>query len=435
MENARVMLWGSQIGAVSWVEDRQVGVFQYTPDFVRSGIQPAPLMMPVREYPYEFPDLAHNTFRGLPGMLADSLPDKFGNALINAWLVSQGRSSESFNPVERLCYTGSRGMGALEYEPAIARPGDPASEIEIADLVALANRVLDERRGVNGEFTGKDDRAAFENILRVGTSAGGARAKAILAWNPQTAHFRSGQLPHQSGYQYWILKFDGISKNSDKELADPQGYGKIEFAYFLMAGAAGIEMSECRLYHEGGRSHFMTKRFDRTDDGAKLHMQSLGAMTHADFNLAAAYSYEEALQTMKRLNLPQSDLEQQVQRACFNVLARNQDDHVKNIVFLMNRKGEWRLSPAYDVTYAYDPLGKWTSRHQMSLQGKRDDFTRGDLIAFASVGGMKARRAEEMLAQTAEAVRHWPDFAETAGVPESQMEKIRQAHCLSILEK
>ncbi|HTX79196.1 MAG TPA: type II toxin-antitoxin system HipA family toxin [Longilinea sp.] len=425
MTDAKVLLWGTEIGAISWDEKREIGVFQYAPGFIPSGIQLSPLMMPLSPYPYEFPALPRPSFWGLPGLLADSLPDKFGNALIDAWLAEEGRTAASFNPVERLCYIGSRGMGGLEFEPALFPPATRAKEVEIAKLVELSNRVLNQRAGLDGFLTGKDDRKALEDILRVGTSAGGSRAKAILAWNPKTNEFRSGQVTNSKGFQYWVLKFDGITNNRDKELADPLGYGKIEYAYYLMAVEAGLEMMPCRLHYEGGRSHFMTKRFDRGDDGSKIHMQSLAAIAHVDFNQPASYSYEQAIQTMKRLHLSQKDLEQQVLRAMFNVVGRNQDDHVKNIAFLMDRSGNWRLSPAFDMTYAYDPMGAWTNRHQMSLNGKRDQFTREDLVALAKVGGMKAKRANEMLDHVIEAVNHWPEIASEVGVSEERISQIK----------
>ncbi|MFH1845083.1 MAG: type II toxin-antitoxin system HipA family toxin [bacterium] len=423
--DARVKLWGSVIGAVTWLEDREVGVFQYAPGFLGSGIQLASLLMRLGEFPYEFPALARNTFRGLPGLLADSLPDKFGNAIIDEWVASQGRTAASFHPVERLCYIGSRGMGALEFEPATLGPPNSTNAIEVAKLVALANRILDERASLGGVFTGADDREVIEDILRVGTSAGGARAKAILAWNPATDEFRSGQVDVEAGFEHWLMKFDGISNNRDKELADPLGYGKIEYAYHLMAVEAGIKMTPCRLHHEGGRSHFMTRRFDRTATGRKLHLQSLGAIAHYDFNQPASYSYEQAIQVIRRLGLPREDLEQQVLRTIFNVVGRNCDDHVKNIAFLMNRRGTWRLSPAFDISYAWDPRGEWTSRHQMSINGKRDEFDREDLIALADVAGFKKGRANELVDRVIEAVRRWPEFAEKAGVPDTRVAEIR----------
>ena len=311
-ETARVILWGRDIGAVSWLDDRAIGVFQYTPEFAESGIELAPLVMPLRAAPYEFPTLSNDTFHGLPGMLADSLPDKFGNTLINAWLAGQGRTPASFTPVERLCYTGTRGIGALEFRPVIRDAPTARRKIEISALVDLANRALDDRVALTGNI---------EDILRVGTSAGGARAKAVFAWNEETNEFRSGQAPAEKGFTHWIMKFDGVSDNKDKELADPKGFGRIEYAYYLMAEEAGIKMNECRLHEEGGRAHFLTKRFDRLDDGDKLHMQSLGAMMHYDFNQAGAHSYEQAILTIKRLSLPIEDVEQQFVRALFNIIA------------------------------------------------------------------------------------------------------------------
>jgi len=426
--DARVLLWGSVIGAVTWLEDREIGVFQYAPDFLKSGIQLSPLMMPLGEFPYEFPALARNTFKGLPGLLADSLPDRYGNAIIDAWLASQGRTAASFHPVERLCYVGSRGMGALEYQPATFGPPTSKRSIEVASLVDLANRILDERARFGGAFSGEDDREAMNDILRVGTSAGGARAKAILAWNPETNEFRSGQVETESGFEYWIMKFDGITSSSDTEISTPKGYGKIEYAYYLMAIEAGIEMTPCRLHHEGGRSHFMAKRFDRSVKGRKLHMQSLGAIAHYDYKQPASYSYEQAIQVVRRLGLSRKDMHQQVLRAIFNVVSRNCDDHVKNIAFLMNRRGEWCLSPAFDMSYAWNPRGEWTSQHQMSVNGKRDGFTREDLLALTKTAGIKKAHAGQMIQRVVDVVRRWPDFAEEAGVNDEQVKKIQATH-------
>ena len=428
--DASILLWGKVIGAVSWSTDRNIGTFQYSPEFASSGIQVSPLTMPLRELPYEFPALDHNTFKGLPGLLADSLPDKFGNAIIDAWLSAQGRDIASFDPVERLCYIGKRGMGALEFEPTIL--GTPSNEktIEIAELVKLASEILNQRINFKTMFSGNNDTDAMEHILRVGTSAGGARAKAILAWNPKTNELRSGQIDNLPGFEYWLLKFDGVKNNRDKELADPLGYGKIEYAYYLMASEAGIEMSKCRLFHEGGRSHFMTKRFDRTDSGGKIHMQSLGAIAHYDFNQPASYSYEQAIQVMKRLNLPREDLEQQVLRAMFNVVSRNQDDHVKNIAFLMDRRGNWKLSPAYDITYAYAPAGIWTGQHQMSVNGKRNQIDRNDLLSLAKIAGIKETHANDMLDHVIQTVSQWRKFAKIAGVEKMRIAQIKNAHRL-----
>ena len=426
MSDATVQLWGRDIGAVSWLPDRGFAVFQYMPAFVGSGIELAPLMMPLGPQPYSFPGLPKDAFKGLPGLLADSLPDRFGHALIDAWLASQGRRAESFNPVERLCYIGTRGMGALEFHPAMSARTRGSRQVDIQALTRLANTVLAQRGQLTGVLAGDDDHEALEDILRVGTSAGGARAKAVLAWNAATGEFRSGQVKAGEGFTYWLMKFDGITHNRDKELADPQGFGLLEYGFYLLAVAAGIDMSECRLHHEGGRAHFMTRRFDRDARGGKLHMQSLAALRHFDFNAAGAYSYEQAVETIRRLGAPVQDVEQQFRRAIFNVLIRNQDDHVKNIAFLMNRQGQWRLSPAFDVAYAYNPSGSWTQQHQMSLNGKRDDFVMADLLAFGAFCGMKSRRTEDIVADIRHHVDRWMHYAHEAGVAESTAAALQQ---------
>ena len=422
--SARVLLWGRDIGAVTWLPDRELAVFQYTPDFAASSIQVAPLTMPLQEAPYAFPALPRETFHGLPGLLADSLPDRFGNRLIDAWLAAEGRQPGSLNPVERLCYTGTRGMGALEFRPALKGAPARSHAIEIDALVGLVNRVLDDHIALEGKFAGADDHGTIEDILRVGTSAGGARAKAVIAWNPKTGAFRSGQTPATEGFEPWLIKFDGVQGNRDREISDPQGFGRIEYAYYLMARDAGIRIQECRLHEEGGRAHFMTRRFDRLSNGDKLHMQSLGAMRHFDYNQAGAYSYEQAMQTLRMLSLPMDDIEQQARRAFFNLLARNHDDHVKNIAFLMDRHGDWRLSPAFDVAYSYNPSGAWTGRHQMSLNGKRDDFDVDDLYAFAASAGLKKARARALLADVAGALHTWGAHAETAGIVRRDSDRI-----------
>lgn len=432
MTTASVELWGKRIGAITWVAERGTGIFQYTPEFGASGIEISPLQMPFREAPYAFPGLGKETFRGLPGMLADSLPDKFGDALINVWLASRHRSQASFNPVERLCYTGTRGMGALEYSPAITGAPTKSGRVEIERLVALSNDILNDRKNLAGHLSGEDGARDIEDILRVGTSAGGARAKAVLAWNEQTGEFRSGQTEAGKGFIHWLMKFDGVDENRDRELADPKGFGRIEYAYHLMAKKAGIIMMPCRLHEEGGRAHFMTRRFDRTDEGEKLHYQSLCALQHFDFNMAGAYSYEQAIETIRRLALPAEDVEQQVRRTLFNIIARNQDDHVKNIGFVMDKEGEWRLSPAFDVAYSYNPQGAWTSRHQMSLGGKRDGFDLSDFVAFCKFAGLKARKAKTIIAEIIEVVKQWTEFAQETKVDEEHVGRIRRT--LSINE-
>lgn len=383
--------------------------------------------MPLGPDPYEFPALPKDAFKGLPGLLADSLPDKFGNALIDAWLAQQGRLPDSFNPVERLCYIGTRGMGALEFHPAISPGAARNRKVHIEALVDLANIVLNNRNQLGGVLNGEDDHETLQEILRVGTSAGGARAKAVLAWNEETGEFRSGQVKAGEGFTYWLMKFDGISNNRDRELADPQGFGLIEYSFYLLAKAAGIDMTECRLHKEGGRSHFMTRRFDRTASGQKLHMQSLAAMRHYDFNAAGAYSYEQAVETIRLLDLPAYDIEQQFRRAVFNILIRNQDDHVKNIAFLMNRRGEWRLSPGFDICYAYNPSGPWTSIHQMSLNGKRDHFEFSDLVGFGEFCGLKRLVAERQIREIHDVVETWQEIAGREGVRDDDVRRIHQS--------
>jgi len=422
---AEVRLWGKTIGAVSLQDGDDVASFEYDAAFAQSGIQVAPLVMPLSRRVYRFPALSRTTFHGLPGLLADSLPDKFGNALIDAWLASQGRQPDSFNAVERLCYTGERGMGALEFVPAIGPGARQTTAIEIGQLVELASEVLTHRNNLQVSFATEERKDALSNILSVGTSAGGARAKAVIAWNPKTNEVRSGQVKAGAGFEYWLLKFDGVSGNKDKELEDPKGYGLIEYAYYLMALECGITMNECRLFKENGRSHFMTRRFDRKAGGEKLHMQSLSALAHYDFNMAGAYSYEQAFLAMRQLQLPMQAIEQQFRRMVFNIVARNQDDHVKNIAFLMDKSGEWSLSPAFDMTYSFNPSGAWTASHQMTLNGKRDQFTMEDFKACAKTASMKRGRAAKIVAEVQAAVSQWKLFAEQAGVPDGVREKIQ----------
>lgn len=428
---AEVRLWGRTIGAVSLEDGHDVATFQYDPAFAKSGIELSPLVLPLSEQVYRFPALSKQTFHGLPGLLADSLPDKFGNAVIDAWLATQGRTPDSFNAVERLCYTGARGMGALEFAPVLGPRQTQSSTIQVDALVRLAGEVLTHRHNLQGYFHNTGREKALREILRVGTSAGGARAKAVIAWNRMTNEVRSGQVKAGDGFGYWLLKFDGVAGNKDKELEDPKGYGTIEYAYSLMARAAGMEMAECRLLEENGRRHFMTRRFDRLESGGKLHMQSLCAMAHFDFNQAGAYSYEQALFAIRRLGLPMAAVEEQFRRMVFNIVARNQDDHVKNIAFLMNKQGEWSLSPAFDVTYSYNPSGSWTALHQMTLNGKRDGFAQADFKACAKSALMKRGRAITIVDEVISAVERWPEFAAEAGLSEEWRDQIRKTHRLS----
>jgi serine/threonine-protein kinase HipA len=419
-------MWGRTIGAVALEEGSRSAAFEYDPAFASSGIEIAPLTMPLGRRVYIFPELPTNTFYGLPGLLADSLPDRFGHALIDAWLVRQGRSPDSFNAVERLCYVGQRGTGALTYAPVLGPAVGPSSRLQVDRLVALASEILTQRESLAVSFSDAEREKALLDILRVGTSAGGARAKAIIAWNPDTNEVRSGQVSVDKGFQHWLLKFDGVHGNRDKELEDPQGYGVIEYAYSQMAREAGITMEACRLFEENGRRHFMTRRFDRLADGSKVHMQSLCAMAHFDFNMAGAYAYEQALQVIRQLGLSMDAVEQQFRRMVFNIIARNQDDHVKNIAFLMDKSGRWSLSPAYDVTYSYNPFGAWTASHQMTLNGKRNQFVMDDFRACARSAAMKRGRAEVIIEEVRKAVSCWRDYADDAGVPEAWRDRIQK---------
>lgn len=428
---AQILLWGTSIGAAAWDSDRELASFQYSDFFLNSGIQPAPLTMPLQNKIYTFPALPKESFHGLPGLLADSLPDKFGNLLIDEWLVRTGRQRTDFSPIERLCYIGTRGMGALEFRPAIRSRQGGSMPVDIQDLVNLANTALAQKNQLETTIgnTRENDLEAMRDILRVGTSAGGARAKAIIAWNEKTGEVRSGQVKAPHGFGYWLMKFDGVEGNRDKELNDPQGFGKIEYTYYRMALLAGITMNECRLYRENGRSHFITRRFDRTPDGHKIFMQSLCGIAHMDFNQAGAYSYEQALDVAQQLRLTHAELQQLFRRMVFNVYSRNQDDHTKNIAFLMNKQGHWTLAPAYDITYAYNPNGAWTSQHQMRINGKRKNFEYADFHAVAKrfkLGNTKT--IDAILEQTTHAINAWPRLAAEADIPEATIEQIKQTH-------
>lgn len=421
---AEVRLWGRKIGAVALADGAGVADFEFTPDFARSGIELAPLTMPNSTRVFSFPALPQSSFHGLPGLLADSIPDRFGNVLIDAWLATQGRSPESFNAVERLCYTGNRGMGALEYVPARGPRAKKTSPIEIDRLVALASEILSRRERLQVSFGDDQHSDTMRQILQVGTSAGGARAKAVIAWNRETDEVRSGQLDAGPGFEHWLLKFDGVSANKDKELEDPLGFGMVEYAYSRMARDAGMTISECRLLEENDRRHFMTRRFDRPSGGEKLHMQSLGALAHFDFNLAGAYSYEQALLVIRQLGLGMRTVTEQFRRMVFNIMARNQDDHVKNIAFLMDKTGFWSLAPAFDVIYSYQSEGRWTSTHQMTLNGKRDLFSLEDFRACAKAFSMKRGLAESIIDQVRSVLERWPQYADEAGVAPARRDHI-----------
>jgi len=432
MTVAAVTLWGSRIAAVSIDAGAHYASFQYDPAFVRSGIEVAPVRMPLREQPYRFPGLPQDAFSGLPGLLADSLPDRWGTALVNAWLASRGRAESSFDVVQRLCYVGTRGVGALEFQPAREPTVSADTDLQVDALVRLANEVLAERTEFVAELSKHPEEQAMKAILAVGSSAGGARPKAFIAYNELTGQVRSGQVAVGEGFRHWILKFDGVSRSGDHGLTDPEGWGAVEYAYSKMARAAGIEMTECRLLEEHGRRHFMTRRFDRPEDGSKLHMQTVGALEHSSYNEPGTYSYEQALTLIRRLGLGIPVAEQQFRRMVFNIVARNQDDHVKNIAFLMDREGAWALAPAYDVVWAWNPDSPWLQSHQMSVNGKRDRFSVSDLRAVAAVAGLKRGRAEAILAEVSGVVAGWREIAEEVGVDELMAEQIAASHRLRL---
>jgi serine/threonine-protein kinase HipA len=424
---AEVWMWGHRVGAVAL--DGNVGVFEYDADYLKLGLDIAPITMPLEKARsghtlHSFPALNQETFKRLPGLLADSLPDKFGQAIVNTWLARQGRSPDVFSIIERLCYTGSRAMGALEFTPPVIQHLDQAIDVDINAMVSLVREIVNHRNRIDVTLTndGPTNQNALLDILRIGTSAGGARAKAVIAYNEDTGAVMSGQAEAPDGFSHWLLKFDGAS---DIELGETAGFGRIEYAYYLMAKAAGIHMMESRLLEEHGRAHFMTRRFDRVD-GNKLHLQSLCALAHYDFNMSGAYGYEQALMIMRKIKLSKKEQLQLYRRMVFNVIARNQDDHTKNIAFLMNPDGEWSLSPAFDMTYSHNPAGKWTDRHQMTINGKRDQFNKEDLLAVAASSDLKG--AEQVIQEVLDAVEQWPDFAEQTGVDINQIRHIAEQH-------
>lgn len=412
-----IKIWGHHVGAAIWDENRQVASFEYDPQFRRSGLDLSPLKMPL-DSPriFSFGDLDRQTFLGLPGLLADALPDAYGKALLDRWLADNGRNQA--NPVERLCYQGSRSMGALEFEPAERIFPETSESVEIDSLVKIARRVITDRQNLHTRL-GNDARDALREIIRVGTSAGGARAKAVIAFNPTTREVRSGQVAAPQGFEHWLLKLDGVT---NRKLGDPTHYGRIEYAYYQMACKAGIVMMDSQLLEENGRAHFMTKRFDRIGANQKLHTQTLCGLAHYDYRMPHAYSYEQAFQVMRQLRLPYSDAEQQFRRMVFNILGRNQDDHTKNISFIMDQEGCWSLSPAYDVSWAYNPAGAWTSSHQMTVNGKWENISREDMLTVAR--SMNIRRPQEIIEAVRESLAEWPRLAAELGIPRSQIRRI-----------
>jgi serine/threonine-protein kinase HipA len=428
MDTAYVNLWNNRVGAVAWNAERGTGTFQFEPSFISGNLDIAPLKIPLREVrnqPKNFPELRNSiAFKGLPGLLADALPDKYGNALINIWLARSGRPSDSLNPVELLCFIGKRGMGALEFEPAVPKGPETSTVVEIESLVQIANEILSGKKDFSTNLSENKERALLD-ILKIGTSAGGARAKAVIAFNPVTREVRSGQVPAPKGFTHWLIKFDGVN---DSQFGVTHGYGRVEMAYHMMAKAAEIEMTECRLFEENRRAHFMTRRFDREPGKGKIHMQSFCAMQHYDFTDVTSYSYEQLFETMRMLGLPYPEAEQLFRRMVFNVIARNCDDHTKNFAFLMEKTGNWRLSPAFDVCHSFRPGSTWVSQQSLSVNGKRKNISRDDFLSVAK--NMNIKKAGNIVTQINETVKNWQSYAEETKV----MPQLRDAINKTLLD-
>lgn len=426
--SAFVKIWGEVAGAIIWDERNGIASFEYDPDFRKLGYDLSPIKMPLYQEGriFSFPELRagrdaeYDTFKGLPGLIADALPDKYGNQLINAWLVRNGRPENSMNPVEKLCFIGQRGMGALEFEPTQFSGNQPSFSVEINSLVSVAQEMLSDRQDFDTNLK-EDEQEAMMDILKIGTSAGGARPKAIIAYNPKTGEVRSGQSSAPIGFEHWLIKLDGVS---DAQFGESSGWGRVEMAYYLMAKASGIDMMECELLEENGRAHFLTKRFDRTGNHTKHHMLTLCGMQHYDFNDMQSYSYEQIFQTMRILRLPYPQAEEMYRRMVFNIVGKNCDDHTKNFAFRLKQGSRWELSPAYDICYAYRPGSIWVSQHALSVNGKRKDFERSDLLTIANT--MNIKKANHIIDEIIEAVKSWKVFAKEAGVGEELMHLINE---------
>lgn len=405
--------------------DEQCARFEYDPHFVAFGIELAPLQMPVRAgYIYRFPDLNPKAFYGLPGLIADSLPDKYGNKLIDVWLAHTGRPASEFNAVDRLCYTGKRAMGAFEFEPSLETDSAPDQGVEIQQLIELAGMAFADRTTLDTKIASGKEEKALLNVLSMGTSAGGARAKAVIAYNPDTKQVRSGQLDLPPNFEHWLIKFDGVAYNGDWGIADPMGYGLLEYSYYEIAKACGINMMECQLLSENGRHHFMTRRFDRDATGGKKFVQSFAALAHFDYYESGYYSYEQLFMTMRRLNLPKTDIEEQFRRVIFNLVGCNQDDHVKNFAFIMSREGHWSLTPAYDLCHAEG--SDFTRFHQLSINGKTNNFALADLKHLAKYAGLPNNYEKRVLEQTLEAFSTWPEKARQLDIPTSIQKHVQR---------
>jgi len=425
---AKVKIWGEYVGAIAWDERNQQGSFEYAPSFLANGWDLSPIKMPLDRgrQVFTFPELrvargaVYDTFKGLPGLIADMLPDKYGNQLIDAWLTQQGRSSGSMNPIEKLCFIGSRGMGALEFEPASQSRSRTANTIEVSSLVEVSRKMLDQRQNFATDLSTSEEKA-MTDILRVGTSAGGARPKAVIAYNPKTGEIKSGQTKAPQGFEHWLLKLDGVS---DAQFGESSGYGRVEMAYYLMAIQAGVDMMDCKLLEENGRAHFMTKRYDRAGSTTRHHVQTWCAMNHYDFNNMLSYSYELLFETMRALHLSYPMAEQMYRRMVFNVLSKNCDDHTKNFSFRLMKDADWELAPAYDICYAYDPKSIWVSQHALSINGKRKDHEVEDFLTIAK--SMNIKKARNIVREIGSVVSRWDGFAKEAGVRADLKNTIRK---------
>ena len=432
---ARVKIWDTTVGAVTWSEEQGMAFFEYDKNFEKGGQNLAPLMMPIGgpHRVFSFPGLRQkdeneqNAFNGLPGLLADSLPDKYGNELIDAWLASQGRAAGSMNPVEKLCFIGSRAMGALQFEPEVGLEESGSFGVDIQSLVDVASKILSKRHDFTVNM--ESGEVAIRQILSIGTSVGGARPKAVIAYNESTGDVRSGQCDADPGYEHWLIKLDGVS---DTQLGSSTGWGRVEYAYYLMAKECGLEMMPCMLKGENGRAHFMTKRYDRVGGAKRLHTQSMCAMNHMDFNNNLSYSYEQLFQIMRRLNLTYPETEQMFRRMVFNAYARNCDDHTKNHAFIMDETGRWTLAPAYDICYAYNPDNLWVSRHALSINGKREHFSIDDFMTVARL--INCRKPDTIINEVRDAVSHWADFAAVAGVSDELRRMIAEGIMVDVRE-
>lgn len=426
----QVTYQGLDVGAISFDSHRNQGFFEYSANFIKTGIQLAPLTLPLAAKVYTFPYLNFATFKGLPGLVADSLPDDFGNAVLNAWAANQGRDPSSISPLERLQYTGSRGMGALEYKPASQiKSLNSAQNIVLTSLLKTAQQVLDTRQNFQQNLSSdqQEDKEAMLALLSVGTSAGGARPKAVLAFNEDFTQVRSGQVEAPKGFKHYLLKFDGVTEHSNYQetFGDPLGYGAMEYVYYLMAQASGIEMMPCHLLNEGPRKHFATQRFDRQAN-TKIHIQTLTAMAHVDYKQPGSYSYAEIFSLARKLNLPIEDAEQLLRRLIFNLVARNHDDHAKNFAFIY-QNNTWRLAPAYDLAYSYKPGSYWVNSHWMSLNGKRDNFTKADLYSLEKVSPIfNKHKIDSLLEEICTQVNQWTALAKEWQVPKALIKEVQQ---------